>query len=68
MDLETATANRSQVTNLDRMEICKVSKKPTDSATFACLSSTSLATISMETRGAKDGSWIWRLQQPVAAI
>ena len=52
---------------LDRMEICKVTKKPTDSATFACLFSTFLDTTSTETRGAKNGSWIWRLQQPIAA-
>jgi len=67
MDLETATANRGQVTNFDRMEMCKVTKKPTDTATFACLFSTLLGTTAMESKGVKDGSWIWRLQQPIAA-
>ena len=36
--------------------------------TLACLFSTSLGTTSTETRGAKDGSWIWRLQQPIAEV
>jgi len=67
MDLETATANRGQVTNFDRMEMCKVTKEPLDIASFACLFPTSLDTTATETRDAKDGSWIWRLQQPIAA-
>ena len=52
---------------LERLKTCKVTKKPTDTATFGCLFSTSLGTTATETRGAKDGSWIWRLQQPIAA-
>ena len=49
------------------MEMCKDTEKPTDTATLACLFSTFLDTTETETRGAKDGSWIWRLKQSIAA-
>jgi len=49
-------------TNLEKMEMYKDTDMPIDIATFACLFSASLDTTETETRGSKDGSWIWRLQ------
>ena len=53
--------------NLDRMEVCKVTDNPIDTATSACLFSTSLDSTASETRDAKDGSWIRKVQRSIAA-
>jgi hypothetical protein len=54
----------AKCTNFESMEeMCKVTDKPTDTMTLSLvLFSISLGTTATETRGAKDGCWIWRLQ------
>ncbi len=52
---------------LERMKTCKITNKPIDATIFTCLFSTSLDTTALETGDNKDGSWIWKLQQSIAA-